>query len=176
MLHHYPRQLMQIVIIFLFPACEEGPGICSLLLTIGSLLLIIVSLPVSLLVVIKVVQVFLLWWWFYWFFYLFPLMSLCLLPTKLSRFSFNDGVDHFGLSPFSISKLSQADSTYDGDGDDSFYWSLFPLIYLPSCCHQSFPGFYCGGGVMVKMIVASNDDWVPTCLPCHFLAFTCSFF
>merc|ERR1719391_601385 len=36
--------------------CEEGPGICSLLLTIGSLLLIIVSLPVSLLVVIKVVQ------------------------------------------------------------------------------------------------------------------------
>jgi len=37
-------------------ACEEGPGICSLLLTIGSLLLIIVSLPVSLLVVIKVVQ------------------------------------------------------------------------------------------------------------------------
>ena len=39
------------------PVCEEGPGICSLLLTIGSLLLIIASLPVSLVVVIKVVQV-----------------------------------------------------------------------------------------------------------------------
>jgi len=36
--------------------CEEGPGICSLLLTIGSLLLIIASLPLSLIVVIKVVQ------------------------------------------------------------------------------------------------------------------------
>merc|ERR1719391_1398467 len=36
--------------------CEEGPGICSLLLTIGSLLLIIVSLPLSLVCVIKVVQ------------------------------------------------------------------------------------------------------------------------
>ena len=37
--------------------CEEGPGICSLLLTIGSLLLIFASLPLSLYVVVKVVQV-----------------------------------------------------------------------------------------------------------------------
>jgi len=37
-------------------ACEEGPGICSLLLTIGSLLLIFASLPLSLYVVVKVVQ------------------------------------------------------------------------------------------------------------------------
>jgi len=36
--------------------CEEGPGICSLLLTIGSLLLIFASLPLSLYVVVKVVQ------------------------------------------------------------------------------------------------------------------------
>merc|ERR1712218_508374 len=36
--------------------CEEAPGICAHLLTLFSLLLIIVSLPVSLLVVIKVVQ------------------------------------------------------------------------------------------------------------------------
>ena len=37
--------------------CEEGPGVCSLLLTIGSLLLIFASLPLSLYVVVKVVQV-----------------------------------------------------------------------------------------------------------------------
>ena len=36
--------------------CEEGPGICALIMTIGSLLLIVVSLPVSLLFVVKVVQ------------------------------------------------------------------------------------------------------------------------
>ena len=41
----------------LLAACEEGPGICSLLLTIGSLVLVLVSLPLSLFVVIKVVQV-----------------------------------------------------------------------------------------------------------------------
>ena len=40
-----------------FSVCEEGPGICSLLLTIGSLLLIFPSLPLSLYVVVKVVQV-----------------------------------------------------------------------------------------------------------------------
>ena len=40
-----------------FSVCEEGPGICSLLLTIGSLLLIFASLPLSLYVVVKVVQV-----------------------------------------------------------------------------------------------------------------------
>ena len=36
--------------------CEEGPGICALIMTIGSLLLIVVSLPLSLLFVVKVVQ------------------------------------------------------------------------------------------------------------------------
>ena len=35
---------------------------------------------------------------------------------------------------------------------------------LPSCCHQSCPGFYCEGGVLVKMIVASNDDSLPVFL------------
>ena len=37
--------------------CDEGPGICALILTIFSLFLIAVSLPVSLLWVVKVVQV-----------------------------------------------------------------------------------------------------------------------
>ena len=37
--------------------CEEGPGVCALALTIFSLILIIVSLPLSLLFVVKVVQV-----------------------------------------------------------------------------------------------------------------------
>jgi len=36
--------------------CEEGPGICALIMTIGSLMLIVVSLPLSLLFVVKVVQ------------------------------------------------------------------------------------------------------------------------
>ena len=39
------------------PACEEGPGICALLLTVFSLLLIVASLPLSLVCVVKVVQV-----------------------------------------------------------------------------------------------------------------------
>ena len=39
------------------PACDEGPGVCSRLLTVFSLFLIIVSLPLSLFVVVKVVQV-----------------------------------------------------------------------------------------------------------------------
>ena len=38
-------------------ACEEGPGVCALALTVFSLLLIIVSLPLSLFFVVKVVQV-----------------------------------------------------------------------------------------------------------------------
>ena len=37
--------------------CEEGPGVCALALTIFSLILIIVTLPLSLLFVVKVVQV-----------------------------------------------------------------------------------------------------------------------
>jgi len=37
-------------------ACDEGPGVCSRLLTVFSLFLIIVSLPLSLFVVVKVVQ------------------------------------------------------------------------------------------------------------------------
>ena len=41
----------------LFLACEEGPGICSLLLTVFSILLVVATLPFSLVFVIKVVQV-----------------------------------------------------------------------------------------------------------------------
>ena len=37
--------------------CEEGPGICALLLTVVSLLLILLALPLSLVCVVKVVQV-----------------------------------------------------------------------------------------------------------------------
>ena len=37
--------------------CEEAPGICSHLLTLFSLVLIIITLPFSLLMVVKVVQV-----------------------------------------------------------------------------------------------------------------------
>ena len=37
--------------------CEEGPGVCSMLLTLGSLVLIFATLPLSLYVVVKVVQV-----------------------------------------------------------------------------------------------------------------------
>ena len=36
--------------------CEEGPGICALIMTLGSLFLIVVSLPLSLMFVVKVVQ------------------------------------------------------------------------------------------------------------------------
>ena len=39
------------------PACEEGPGICSHLLTLISLLLILITLPFSLCCVVQVVQV-----------------------------------------------------------------------------------------------------------------------
>ena len=37
--------------------CEEGPGICALLMTAVSLFMILLSLPVSLIFVVKVVQV-----------------------------------------------------------------------------------------------------------------------
>ena len=37
--------------------CEEGPGLCALLLTVVSLLLILLALPLSLVCVVKVVQV-----------------------------------------------------------------------------------------------------------------------
>ena len=43
--------------LFLIVACDEGPGICAILLTICSVLLILVTLPFSLLVTVKVVQV-----------------------------------------------------------------------------------------------------------------------
>ena len=39
------------------PGCEEGPGLCALLLTVVSLLLILLALPLSLVCVVKVVQV-----------------------------------------------------------------------------------------------------------------------
>ena len=44
-------------------ACDEGPGVCSRLLTVFSLFLIIVSLPLSLFVVVKVVQVIVIQLW-----------------------------------------------------------------------------------------------------------------
>jgi hypothetical protein len=37
--------------------CEEAPGICAHLLTLFSILIIVVTLPFSLLMVVKVVQV-----------------------------------------------------------------------------------------------------------------------
>ena len=39
------------------PGCEEGAGLCAMFITIGSLILILVSLPLSLFFVVKVVQV-----------------------------------------------------------------------------------------------------------------------
>ena len=38
-------------------ACDEGQGICTVLLTLVSLLLVVATLPMSLLVTVKVVQV-----------------------------------------------------------------------------------------------------------------------
>ena len=38
-------------------ACEEGPGICAHLLTLASMLIIFMTLPISLCMVVKVVQV-----------------------------------------------------------------------------------------------------------------------
>ena len=44
------------MIIISCSACEEGPGLCSYLMTIISFLLIVATLPLSLLYTIKVVQ------------------------------------------------------------------------------------------------------------------------
>ena len=44
-------------IVILLLVCEEAPGICAHLLTLFSLLIILVTLPFSLLMVVKVVQV-----------------------------------------------------------------------------------------------------------------------
>ena len=41
----------------LVAVCEEGAGLCALLLTAISMLLILISLPLSLFFVVKVVQV-----------------------------------------------------------------------------------------------------------------------
>ena len=43
------------------PECEEGPGVCALLMTAVSLFIILLSLPVSLIFVVKVVQVRRVW-------------------------------------------------------------------------------------------------------------------
>lgn len=45
------------IAILLEPVCEEGPGICSHLLTLISLLIILITLPFSLCCVVQVVQV-----------------------------------------------------------------------------------------------------------------------
>ena len=42
---------------FPFLACEEGAGLCAMLLTVISMIMIIISLPLSLFFVVKVVQV-----------------------------------------------------------------------------------------------------------------------
>ena len=47
----------KILYFYFILACDEGPGICAILLTICSVLLILVTLPLSLLVTVKVVQV-----------------------------------------------------------------------------------------------------------------------
>ena len=39
--------------------CDEGPGICSVILTMFSVLMVLATLPFSLLFVVKVVQVWL---------------------------------------------------------------------------------------------------------------------
>ena len=39
-----------------FSACEEGPGLCALAMTVLSLFFIIITLPLSMLFVVKVVQ------------------------------------------------------------------------------------------------------------------------
>ena len=41
----------------LLPGCEEAPGLCAHLITLFSLLLIVLTLPFSLFMVVKVVQV-----------------------------------------------------------------------------------------------------------------------
>ena len=45
------------MLLYLSLACDEGAGICSILLVAASCILIAVTLPVSLLFVVKVVQV-----------------------------------------------------------------------------------------------------------------------
>ena len=44
-------------VLSLVPACDEGPGVFAKCMALGSLLLVIASLPVSLFFVVKVVQV-----------------------------------------------------------------------------------------------------------------------
>ena len=39
------------------PACEEGPGLFAKFISLGSLVLVILCLPISLFFVVKVVQV-----------------------------------------------------------------------------------------------------------------------
>ena len=56
---HPPDQIRSLVVLTLrnLSGCEEGPGVCALLLTVVSLLLIVLALPLSLVCVVKVVQV-----------------------------------------------------------------------------------------------------------------------
>ena len=54
--------LIAIIVLFkyfsylMIPACEEGPGLCALAMTVLSLFFIIITLPLSMLFVVKVVQ------------------------------------------------------------------------------------------------------------------------
>ena len=51
------EKYLSTIILFIFAACEEGPGIFAKAISLGSLLLVIFSLPLSLFFVVKVVQV-----------------------------------------------------------------------------------------------------------------------
>lgn len=52
-----PHDLKIFCLKYVILGCEEGAGLCAMLITIGSLLLIVASLPLSLFFVVKVVQV-----------------------------------------------------------------------------------------------------------------------
>ena len=45
------------IIFYLMPGCESSVGVCSLLLTLFSMLLIVATLPLSLMFTVKVAQV-----------------------------------------------------------------------------------------------------------------------
>ena len=60
--HIWPTVIVIIItiitIILDITGCEEGTSICAILMTLASVLIIIITLPVSLLMTVKVVQVF----------------------------------------------------------------------------------------------------------------------
>ena len=116
-----------IIVKIIIPACDEGPGLCAFLITLLSCLLIIVSLPLSLCCVIKVVQVS----WLslgtddlcYCFF------DLITFPNPESRnISYSD-VLHFDQS-------QTMKSTLPLSGFDTFSGKVLPLPF----CHSHISG------------------------------------